>query len=117
VVGCGPFSIFEGTVEAAAPPGTSPLRAWVAIVEGGDVKRQQRVAAPQLVIADEPTKRWELALTEDQDLESLVDGFYGYPVDSGTGTLADLVAVQALSTWGLDRIVDRFFPRFGQQAL
>jgi hypothetical protein len=113
VVACDPFSIFPGTAafEVTAPPGTYPMRAWVATVQGGDAEQQKRVVALQLVIANEPTERWEMALTEDQDLESLSgEQFYGHSVDGGTSTLADLVAAQALSAWEWDQIEDAFFP-------
>ncbi len=38
------------------------------------------------------------------------DGFFWYPVDSGNGTLAGLVALRALATWDADRIEDVYIP-------
>jgi hypothetical protein len=113
VVACDPLSIDEhpAAFDVTVAPGTYPMRAWVATVQGGDVERQRRVAALQLVIADESTERWAMALTKGQELASLSgEEFYGYAVDGGTGTLADLVAARALSTWDWDRIEDSFFP-------
>jgi Protein of unknown function (DUF4241) len=47
------------------------------------------VAAARLVIRDEPTARWRLALRDGQDDRRLAaDEFYGYPVDGGTGSFA-----------------------------
>src|SRR5262249_27021285 len=35
---------------------------------------------------------------------------YGYVVDAGTGTLADLAAVRALATWDYQRLEDVYIP-------
>jgi hypothetical protein len=113
LVACDPFSIDGSTapLTVTVPPGTYPGRAWIATVESVDIERHKRVAALQLVITDAPVDRWEMALTAGQDLASLSgEQFYGYSVDSGTGTFADLAAVQALSTWDWDEIEEAFFP-------
>lgn len=76
---------FVETVE----PGCYALPAWVAVLHKDGAEWQRRITALQLVIVDE-------------------DGYFGYGVDAGTGTLADRVAIEALSKWGYDRIDEAF---------
>ena len=38
------------------------------------------------------------------------DAYFGYPVDSGTGTLADMAAVRALASWDYERLDDVYIP-------
>ncbi|SCG38048.1 DUF4241 domain-containing protein [Micromonospora coxensis] len=113
VVGCDPLiapdtaAPFTVTVE----PGRYRLDAWVAAVHQSGSEPQDRTAALQLVISDQPTMRWELALTNGQDPTELgADGFFGYPVDAGVGTLADAVAVGALAHWEFDQVDEVFIP-------
>ncbi len=113
IVGCDPLtdarevSPFTVTV----PPGRYELRAWIASIHHGVSGTDIRTVALQLVVREQPTMRWELALTEGQNLSELgTDGFFGYPVDAGVGTLADLVAVRALADWDFDRLDDVYIP-------
>lgn len=113
VVGCDPLiapdtaAPFTVTVE----PGRYRLSAWVAAVQQSGSEPQDRTAALQLVIRDQPTVRWELALTDGQEpVELGADGFFGYPVDAGVGTLADAVAVRALARWEFDQVDEVFIP-------
>ncbi len=113
VVGCDPLAHsgdappFTVTVS----PGKYPLRAWVAVLCRGDSERDRRVAALQLIVRDEPAARWPPALVEGQDPATLgEDEYFGYPVDAGTGTLADLAAVQALATWDYQQLEDVYIP-------
>ncbi|MGN9763581.1 DUF4241 domain-containing protein [Micromonospora sp. SD12] len=110
VVGCDPVACPEDepfTVEVA--PGRYPARAWVAVVRGEDTEADRRVAALELVIHDEPAARWEMALVGDQDVADLKsDGWFGYGVDTGIGTLADPIALAALETWDEDAVTDVF---------
>ncbi|MFI6762888.1 DUF4241 domain-containing protein [Micromonospora sp. NPDC050417] len=113
VVGCDPLA----GADAAAPftvtvaPGRYGLRAWVAGVHRGNSERQHRTTALQLVVADKPTVHWELALTDGQEPAGLgAEGFLGYPVDAGVGTLADLAAVRALARWEFDQLDEVFIP-------
>jgi hypothetical protein len=106
VVGCDPLSY---AVEAppftvTVPAGTYPLRAWVAVLYQDGAEWDRRVAALQLTICDEPAMRWEFALTDGRYPHPGGDAYYGYPVDAGVGTLADLVAVRALASWDYDRL-------------
>ena len=113
VVGCDPLV----EADAAAPftvtvaPGRYQLRAWVAAIHQSGSEPQDRTAALQLVVTDQPTVRWELALTHGQEPAELgADGFFGYPVDAGVGTLADMVAVRALARWEFDQLDEVYIP-------
>lgn len=113
IVGCDPL-----TDAAGAPPfiatvssGRYELRAWVAAIHQGGSQSDVRTVALQLVVSEQPTARWDLALTDGQDPAELgADGFFGYPVDAGVGTLADMVAVRALADWDFDRLDDVYIP-------
>lgn len=113
VVACDPLT---GAGDAlpfavAVPPGKYPLRAWVAaILEDGE-QTDARTVALQLVVDEAPAVRWEPALDEGQEpVELESDGFFGYPVDAGVGTLADVVATQALDGWDFDRLEEVYIP-------
>ena len=81
----------------------------MAVLYSGDSEWERRVAALQLIIRDEPATRCQLALVKGQDPATLgEDEYFGYPVDAGTGTLADLAAVQAMATWDYQRLDDVF---------
>ena len=70
---------------------------------------QRRVAALQLVVAEEPASRWDQALVPGQDISTLgQDGYFGYVVDGGVGTFADPIALRALSEWDWDRVNAEF---------
>jgi hypothetical protein len=72
---------------------------------------QRRIAALQLVVADDPAWSWTVALLPDQDVASLgAEDFFGYGVGAGTGTLADQVAIEALSEWDYEHVEDVFIP-------
>ncbi|WP_328654416.1 DUF4241 domain-containing protein [Micromonospora sp. NBC_00330] len=113
VVGCDPLI----APETAAPftvtvePGRYRLAAWVAAVHQSGSEPQDRTAALQLVVKEQPTVRWELALTDGQEpVELEADGFFGYPVDAGVGTLADAMALRALADWKFDQVDEVFIP-------
>lgn len=111
VVGCDPLTlgnvIEPFTVEVA--PGEYPLHAWVAVMFRDGQESDRRTAALQLSIVDAPVTRWELALAMGQDLSELGEtDFFGYGVDAGCGTLADMVALHALSEWEYERVDDVF---------
>lgn len=94
LVSCGDAPPFIVTV----PAGEYLLRAWVAVLYRGGTEWQRRVAALQLAVQDGRAARWEPALVDGQDLSALDDdAYFGYPVDSGTGTLADMVALRAMA--------------------
>jgi hypothetical protein len=111
IVACDPLvphtTPFVDTIE----PGRYALRAWVAVLHKDGVEWQRRVAALQLVVADEPAVSWTMASVPGQDVTTLGEqGYFGYGVDAGTGTLADRVAVEAMEDWDYDRIEDVFIP-------
>ncbi len=112
VVGCDPLTLPDTSpFTVGVAPGRYPLRAWVAVLYRDDAECDRRVAALQLVIGDEPATRWQPALVEGQDPAALgEDAFFGYAVDAGTGTLADLAAVRALASWDFQRVEDVYIP-------
>lgn len=111
VVGCDPLVAQATPFVDTVAPGRYPLRAWVAILFKGGSEWQRRIAALQLVVVDEPVVAWTMALLPGQDVASLDEGeFFGYGVDTGTGTLADQVAIEALSRWDYEQIEEAFIP-------
>jgi hypothetical protein len=113
IVGCDPLTSADSAspFSVRAPAGSYPLIAWVAELSKQETASQRRVAALQLVLGDVPAARWEPALVHGQDLAELgEDEFFGYGVDAGTGTLADLVAVRALAGWDFDRLDEIYIP-------
>ncbi|MFJ5307830.1 DUF4241 domain-containing protein [Streptomyces sp. NPDC088350] len=98
VVACDPFVCLGGgeaePFTVAVAPGHYRVEAAVATITHRDEPPSDdphlRVAAARLVIRDEPTTTWELALQPGQDLTELTeDEFYGYGVDAGTGCFYD----------------------------
>ncbi len=113
VVGCDALvSCYDAPpFTTAIAPGGYPLSAWVAVFYRNGVESDRRVAALQLVIGSDPVTSWEPALVEGQDPARLgEDEFFGYPVDSGTATLADATALRAMAAWDYERIEDVFIP-------
>jgi hypothetical protein len=111
VVACDPLVPQATPFVDVVAPGRYPLRAWVAVLSEDGAESQRRTAALHLVVADEPVATWTMALLPGQNLASLdEDGFFGYGVDAGTGTLADQVAIEALSKWDYEQIEEAFIP-------
>jgi hypothetical protein len=112
VVGCDPLTFPEALpFTAAVPPGTYPLRAWVAVLQAGGVEWRRYVAALQLVIRDEPAARWAPAVVAGQDASCLdEDGYFGYPVDAGAATLADAAAITGIAEWEYEQVEAAFIP-------
>ncbi|MEV0146188.1 MULTISPECIES: DUF4241 domain-containing protein [unclassified Nonomuraea] len=111
VVGCDPLVGRDGAepFTIQAPPGRYPLVASVAVLYRDGVELQRRVAALQLVVRDRPADRWEPALVAGQSAAALGDeDLFGYTVDAGMGTLADLAAVRALAGWDHERVEDAY---------
>jgi hypothetical protein len=96
VVACEPLSTMP-PFTATVPPGTYPLQAIDVTVTmcDGEVSYQQ-LGAIQLVVRQAQPTHWEIA----------ADG--GHPVDGGTSTIADLVAIQAMADWDEQREDDYF---------
>jgi hypothetical protein len=111
VVGCDPLLAQAVPFVDAVTPGRYQLRAWVAVLSKDGAESQRRIAALQLVVLDEPVAAWTMALHPGQDVASLGDDeYFGYGVDTGTGTLADQVAIEALSQWDYEQVDDTFIP-------
>lgn len=112
VVGCDPLTFPEPEpFTVSVPPGSYPLLAWVAVLQADDVEWRRYVAALQLVIRDEPAARWEPAVVAGQDASHLdEDGYYGYPVDAGAATLADVAAIAGIAEWEYEQVETAFIP-------
>jgi Protein of unknown function (DUF4241) len=84
---CDPFVGMEHRPFAAAVPrGDFPVR--LALVDGG--VDDSRVALARVGFSPSPAVRWEMAVTEGQDIGTLKEGeHFGYPVDAGTGSFVD----------------------------
>jgi hypothetical protein len=112
VVGCDPLTADDAepfTVRVA--PGAYPLRAWVAVLYRDGAEQQRRVAALELVVRDEPAVVWQPALVAgNYPAELGPDEFFGYGVDAGTGTLADVTAVRALAGWDYEHVEAVYIP-------
>ncbi|MFD8304914.1 DUF4241 domain-containing protein [Streptomyces sp. NPDC059690] len=104
VVACDPF-VYLGSGDTepftvTVAPGRYRVEAAVATLtrpgEPPAERPHRRVAAARLVIRDEPTATWELALQPEQDPAELKDDeFFGYGVDAGTGCFYDASAEEA----------------------
>lgn len=115
VVGCDPLVNADEALPftVVVPAGRYPLRAWVAVLYQSGTEWQRRVAGLQLAIRDDLAVRWEPALVAGQDLSELGEdenAYFGYSVDAGTGTLADLLAIRTLATWSYQRTEDVYIP-------
>jgi len=113
VVGCDPLTNADAAppFTVTAPAGTYPLYVWVAVLHKEGTEQQRRVAALQLAVGAGPLVRYQMAMTAGQDLAELdEDSYFGFPVDAGTATLADLTAVRALAEWDYERLDDTYIP-------
>ncbi|THV26456.1 DUF4241 domain-containing protein [Glycomyces paridis] len=109
IVGCDPLVNRDADpFLVAVEPGTYQLTAWVAVfvLDGAEVQR--RNAALELRISEEATAAWEMATTRvESDVDGLGDdGFFGYSVDAGCGTLADHGALRPLVEDEYGELVD-----------
>lgn len=96
---------------ATVPPGAYPAVAWIAALYKEDEEWQRRVAALQLVIRDEPVASWEPALVDGDDPGELgEDEYFGYGVDTGAGTLADITVSHVLADWDAEEFESAFDP-------
>jgi hypothetical protein len=111
IVGCDPL-VNPGSSPylVTVAPGTYPLIAWVAVIGKDGTENDRRVAALELRIGDAPVTAWEMAVSSpDSNVEELGDdGYFGYPVDAGCGTLADEAALRPLDEWDYDQTEDVF---------
>ena len=112
VVACDPLTFPEpAPFTATVPPGTYPLRAWVAVLQQDGVEWRRYVAALQLVIRDEPVAHWAPAVVAGQDVSELdEDGYFGFPVDAGAAALADVAAIAGIAEWEYEQVEEVFIP-------
>ncbi|WP_236207279.1 DUF4241 domain-containing protein [Pseudomonas tohonis] len=91
LVACDPLVSCDGPFTQPVPKGRFPLQ--LAIARIGD---DERVAFARIVFAPGPATRWEMALVNGQDPNTLgPDEFFGYGVDSGTGGFMDAAALRS----------------------
>jgi hypothetical protein len=82
----------EPFVQLLAADTGEVLAARAVIGEG-----HERVAALILKIGSEPVSDWVMATVRDQDVTALDDeGFFGYPVDAGTGSFGGPEAMKVV---------------------
>ncbi|MFN8634348.1 MAG: DUF4241 domain-containing protein [Chloroflexota bacterium] len=100
------------TFSQRVPAGTYPVLLSVATLEN----RDQRVAFARLQLGPGQPVRWAMATSDDQNLATLAeDEFFGYPVDSGTGSFMDGDVAHQLGAMSSaeaaafnERVVDEF---------
>jgi hypothetical protein len=69
------------------PPGDYPVEVSVAWIEQN---QEHRIAAARVRFSDRPVAKWEPALADGQDPDTLEPGqFFGYGVDAGTACFVD----------------------------
>jgi len=90
------------------PPGQYPvivsISHWDQSPTAGVASPLRLVNAAKLVVADQPVASWELALQPGQDPTALAEGqFFGFGVDSGTGSFLDAAASHHLRPLRQDR--------------
>ena len=86
IVACDPFVFFDTVpFTQRVPAGKYTVLASIA-----QLNAEERTAYLKLKISDELTMHWELAVLPGQDPKTLLPGMYfGYPVDSGVGSMMD----------------------------
>lgn len=96
IVACDPFICDHAEPFAKQTPvGEFPIYLALAKTQNGD----ERVALAKISFAEKPISKWELALIKGQDPASLKKGhFFGYGVDSGTGSFMDAAAWKEYET-------------------
>ncbi|MCZ9874186.1 DUF4241 domain-containing protein [Brachyspira hyodysenteriae] len=59
------------------------------------IKDEERIAISKISLSDNEPKRYELAVTGEEDLSQVEEGeFFGYPVDAGMGCFCDYDAAK-----------------------
>jgi hypothetical protein len=88
VIVADPFlmSARDQPLTVTVPAGRYPVD--LAVADAGTAGH--RVALARLLLSDQPAVRWSLAVTADQNPQTLRgDEIFGYPVDAGTGAFID----------------------------
>ncbi|HEY3867666.1 MAG TPA: DUF4241 domain-containing protein [Actinocrinis sp.] len=108
LVACEPWSSFaEGAADCAftqrVEPGGYPVELIIAdFHDPGDPQDSARfseVAGARVVVRGEPVAAWRMALQPGEDDSDLAqDGFFGYPVDGGTGSFCSPEFLEGVST-------------------
>ncbi|MGG1661007.1 DUF4241 domain-containing protein [Brevibacillus sp. NRS-1366] len=106
IVANDPLVMFETEPFALSfPKGVFPVQLAIAKVSanadasqvGDEQQPDERVAFAQIVFANKPVTSWKMAVWENSDVAQLAaNEFFGYGVDSGTGSFMDASACQLL---------------------
>ncbi len=116
----GVLELTSGRLVASDPLTTPDILPFTTLFPTGQFKtlihREREsscVAYAEIVFGDEKIERWEMALTDGQDLTQLQgEEIYGYPVESGMGCLMDAV-VQA----DLQRLEQEIYEKKGDDFM
>jgi Protein of unknown function (DUF4241) len=93
LVACDPFTGGRSAFSQQSPKGHFPVHLLIAHYEGPD----ERIAAATLRFSTGIPDQWEMAVSPGQDPSTLgPDEFFGYGVDSGTGSFMDSEAADRL---------------------
>ncbi|MFE5918094.1 DUF4241 domain-containing protein [Streptomyces sp. NPDC056468] len=124
IIDAGLLRLPTGRVVACDPGWTDPDEPFTVAVRPGSYRMQIATAVypvehwgkslrmedfigARILVSEEPTAAWELALRPGEDLRTLREGeFYGFGVDTGTGCFVDVVAAGTLAG-GEDTVPDR----------
>lgn len=106
IVANDPLVMFETeSFTETFPTGVFPVQLAIAKVsatagvasEGEEQQPDERVAYARIVFANRPVASWKMAVWENSDITQLAaNEFFGYGVDSGTGSFMDASACQLL---------------------
>jgi hypothetical protein len=106
VVACDPFVGLWNTKPflKAVEPGSYPVTASIAKTE----KSGDRYAVVKLELRNEKAVKWELAISDGDDISNLMDDEYlGYPVDAGLGCFCDLETQEYYYKWGDQFLIEK----------
>lgn len=101
----GKINLPTGQLVACDPIITSDMKPFTVAVPKGEapvyVHKEREsgcVAYIEIAFSNEPINRWEMALTEGQNLNDLgKEEIFGYPVESGMGCFMDAATQEALN--------------------
>jgi hypothetical protein len=93
LIACDPLVLMgEKPFARKTPTGEYPVEMAIARIKG-----DERIAFARIRFSSGQVKKWEMAVTPGQDVSTLKDGdVFGYGVDSGTGSIMDKKAADAL---------------------
>ena len=101
IIACDAFVTDELSLAVQFPKGNFPTELAVARINDDD----ERVAFARIRFTDKPAVRWELAIPEGENADTLEEGeIFGFPVDSGTACFMDEIAFDAWEKANADAV-------------